>query len=270
MVFPTGWNLRGLKTVKGAVPFPVLAKLTISGGYPFDDDTLFRGNSGTLHRLSISFDMITINALGGPGVLNRSGITQMSPIHTVQVTDVPGFRSPDNFVREQVHDILETSTTLQPSCDTIYGRTIDGQALNSLCDLLSTTVLQHLTLFNQRCDIGDVIRVVSALPSLVSLTTAIQESVKRTELISESEHPSTLHTMYYPASSNFRMLRVPSVETTEVDMVSIIAMQVAVVCPSLAHVDLPLEVHKEFRDKVTWSSENGIFKPYGDALRRLI
>ncbi|KAJ2810930.1 hypothetical protein FBU31_007879, partial [Coemansia sp. 'formosensis'] len=82
-----------------------------------------------------------------------------------------------------------------------------------------------------------------------------------------NEHPSTLHEKYFPLSSSFRTLRISVVDYTDLGKVSIVAMQMAVMCPSLAQVYLPLELRKGFRGKVTWSSRNGPFKPYGDALR---
>ncbi|KAJ2871748.1 hypothetical protein H4R27_006713, partial [Coemansia aciculifera] len=75
-------------------------------------------------------------------------------------------------------------------------------------------------------------------------------------LIPENKHPSTLHETHYPLSSNFWVLRVPSVANVDIDRVSIVAMQIAVVCPNFAYVDLPLGLREEFKGSVTWSSNN--------------
>ncbi|KAJ2046077.1 hypothetical protein H4S04_005252, partial [Coemansia sp. S16] len=92
----------------------------------------------------------------------------------------------------------------------------------------------------------------------------------RIGLIPENEHPSVLHDKQYPLSINFRVLRILGAEYTNIGKVSILAMQVAVICPSFARVDIPSGERNEFRGKVAWLSRNGIFKPYGAALRRLI
>ncbi|KAJ2112172.1 hypothetical protein IW146_004809 [Coemansia sp. RSA 922] len=175
-------SLWGWTTVKGAIPFPVLSRLVIGGAYPFDDDTLFRGNRGTLQKLSIPFQASAKNAMGRSGLFERSGGRRLDSIHTVLITG----------------------------------------------------------------------------------------SATRIGLIPENESPSILHGKHYPLSRNFRVLRVSSVADADIGKVSIVAMQIAVVCPSFAYMDIPLEPRKGFRGKATWSSRNGPFKPYGDALRRLI
>ncbi|KAJ2056772.1 hypothetical protein GGI17_006020 [Coemansia sp. S146] len=270
MVFPTGHNLWCWTTVEGIAPFPALSKLTISGGYPFDDNTLFRGNRGMLQKFSISFYTIARNALGRSGVFERSGITRVSSIHIVLTSDTYEPTPSDDLVRKQMHRILEISTIMKLGCNPIYGQMLNKRVLNALCAAPSTAILQHLTLFHQRCDIGNVISIIDALPSLVSLTSQICGSAKRIGLIPENEHPSALHERYFPLSNNFRVLRVSSVVNIDIGIVSIVAMQIAVICPNFAYVDLPLEVRKAFRGKATWSSKNGPFKTYGDALRRLI
>ncbi|KAJ2440586.1 hypothetical protein GGF42_007575, partial [Coemansia sp. RSA 2424] len=44
----------------GAVPFPNLRHLCIDGGYPFDDEVLFRGNSSTLEYLEVALHPATV------------------------------------------------------------------------------------------------------------------------------------------------------------------------------------------------------------------
>ncbi|KAJ2755973.1 hypothetical protein GGI19_001213 [Coemansia pectinata] len=145
-----------------------------------------------------------------------------------------------------------------------------GNIFNALCTAPSTAILQHLTLFHEQCTLGNIISIVSALPSLVSLTTAIQGSATRIGLIPENEYPGILYEKYYPLSNNFRVVRVLRAEYSDLGDLSTVAMQIAVVCPKFMYVDLPLELREEFGDKATWSSSNDPFKPYGDALRRLI
>ncbi|KAJ2883487.1 hypothetical protein H4R27_002730 [Coemansia aciculifera] len=140
----------------------------------------------------------------------------------------------------------------------------------ALCTAPNTAILQHLTLSDKRCALADIISIVYALTSLVSLTSQICGVGTEIGLIPENEHPSTLYETYYPLSSNFRKLRVPSVANADIGRVSIVAMQVAIVCPSFAYVDLPYELCEEFRGSVTWSTNNDLFKSYGDALRRLM
>ncbi|KAJ2866335.1 hypothetical protein GGH94_001612 [Coemansia aciculifera] len=244
-------SVQGWTTVEGVIPFPVLSQLVIGCAYPFDDDALFRGNRETLQRFSIPFDAIAKNALGRPGVFERGDVIRMNPINTVLITGTSCHIPSANLTPERLHRILESSKTLKLGCDPIYGRRFDSRVFNALCTAPSTAILQHLTLFGLNCAIGNIISIVSALPSLVSLTSQIHGSATRIGLIPENEHPSTLYEKYYPLSNNFRVLHVPSVANADIGRVSIVAMQIAVVCPNFAYVDLYLELRKGFKGKVT-------------------
>ncbi|KAJ2875783.1 hypothetical protein GGH93_001308 [Coemansia aciculifera] len=209
------------------------------------------GNRETLQRFSIPFDAIAKNALGRPGVFERGDVIRMNPINTVLITGTSCHIPSANLTPERLHRILESSKTLKLGCDPIYGRRFDSRVFNALCTAPSTAILQHLTLFGLNCAIGNIISIVSALPSLVSLTSQIHGSATRIGLIPENEHPSTLYEKYYPLSNNFRVLHVPSVANADIGRVSIVAMQIAVVCPNFAYVDLYLELRKGFKGKVT-------------------
>ncbi|KAJ2017804.1 hypothetical protein GGI14_002738 [Coemansia sp. S680] len=261
---PWGWT-----TVEDAAPFPTLAKLEISGDYPFDDDSLFRGNRGMLQKLSIPFHAIAKNALGGLNALNHRGAMRMNPIYTVLANHEGQIPSTD-LVQEQLHWVLESSAVLKLSSETAYRQVTSGPVFTALCTAPSTAIVQHLVLLQQICTLTDIISIVSRLPSLVSLTCLIHGPTTQAELNPESEHPRILRKRDYPLSSNFRALYVYSVINTEVSNVFIIAMQLAVICPCFACVDLPSGLRKELRDNFIWSLENGPFSPYGDDLCRLI
>ncbi|KAJ2486045.1 hypothetical protein EV174_001359 [Coemansia sp. RSA 2320] len=47
----TRWDISNTPVFEGVVPFPKLRRLYIVRAYPFGDDTLFRGNAGTLEHL---------------------------------------------------------------------------------------------------------------------------------------------------------------------------------------------------------------------------
>ncbi|KAJ2898128.1 hypothetical protein IWW38_001494 [Coemansia aciculifera] len=68
-------------------PFPALVALTVSGGYPFDDDMLYRGNGRTMKSLCLPYSALVKSALGRFGVLKGIGTTQMDWIFMGSVTD---------------------------------------------------------------------------------------------------------------------------------------------------------------------------------------
>ncbi|KAJ2859548.1 hypothetical protein GGH94_006050 [Coemansia aciculifera] len=66
--------------IEDAGPFPVLRKLDVTGEYPFEDGLFFSGNGSTLQDLNIPYGAVKKNIFGRFGVLERSGVTQMSSI----------------------------------------------------------------------------------------------------------------------------------------------------------------------------------------------
>ncbi|KAJ2875580.1 hypothetical protein GGH93_001454 [Coemansia aciculifera] len=107
--------------IKDIAPFPVLSTLDISGGYPFDDDLLFRGNGGTMKSLRIPFSAIARNALDRFGVLKRSGVTRMTRVCIDEVTDLDKeymTRRTDVPIKQQVHHMLEVALALRLWNDT--------------------------------------------------------------------------------------------------------------------------------------------------------
>ncbi|KAJ2898713.1 hypothetical protein IWW38_001261, partial [Coemansia aciculifera] len=58
-------------TSKDYVPFPVLKRLSIGSSYPFAEDVVFRGNSGTLEKLSITLDKDLVDILNNERVFEN-------------------------------------------------------------------------------------------------------------------------------------------------------------------------------------------------------
>ncbi|KAJ2070242.1 hypothetical protein GGH13_004164 [Coemansia sp. S155-1] len=255
--------------IEDIAPFPALLVLSVDGGYPFDDDLLFRGNGATMESLHIPFSAIARNGLGRFNVLKRSGVTKMSCISTGYVTDLDKsflVENPDAPIARQVRQMLELATRLKYATDTA-GVTI----LHSICAAPNTAVLQHLEFGQLWFSADNLIKLLVALPSLVSLSCGIHKLEAELEAIPVSERPSHLCDQYYPLSRNFRMLRVAySVVNTTTEDIAYAAMLIAILCPNFVQVDLPLKQRRDFGREIAWAMVNSTFKPYADSISRLI
>ncbi|KAJ2414202.1 hypothetical protein GGF41_005826, partial [Coemansia sp. RSA 2531] len=141
--------------IKDVAPFPVLSTLDISGGYPFDDDLLFRGNGGTMKSLRIPFSAIARNMLDRFRVLQRSGVTQMTRVCIDEVTEVDKEFLTANTgvsVERPIHHILEVATALRTNDDLI-----DYRVYLAICNIPRTAILQRLDFDFEMMDINNII-----------------------------------------------------------------------------------------------------------------
>ncbi|KAJ2058673.1 hypothetical protein GGI17_004900 [Coemansia sp. S146] len=254
--------------IEDVASFPKLSTLDLSGGYPFDDDLLFRGNGGMLQNLQIPFSAIARNILGRFGVLERGGVTRMNRIciGVVTIQDsafVSG--SVKVPIEQQVQRMAELAVTLRQNNDMTGFR-----MFYAIRDATSTTTLQHLELNKVNLLATHIFHLITTFPNLVSLSCNIYELGPSIDEIPADERPSRLRTKYYPMGSNFKTWRVPIASGVLTETVAYTAMLLAVLCPSFVQVDLPLNLRNDFGRKVAWASFNDPYEPYIDSLRRIV
>ncbi|KAJ2688907.1 hypothetical protein IWW39_001869 [Coemansia spiralis] len=192
--------------IEDAVSFPALSEMTLMPNYPFSDDLLFRGNGRTLQNMFIPFMAPSKDVLRQFNVLNRSGATRMGLIEI----DLPGhidemfltLRS-DAHIMQQIRSILGATTVL-----TLVGTVSVRLLLRALKTAANTAVLRKLNVFSHPLGVSEALSIISAIPSLVTLSTAISEPVSTIEDIPVSELPCALRERYPQGNSNFRRLYV--------------------------------------------------------------
>ncbi|KAJ2023557.1 hypothetical protein IWW57_004071 [Coemansia sp. S610] len=264
-VIPYGTAWTAIETV---VPFPALETLDIYGGYPFDDDLLFRGNGGTLRNMRLPFSALCRNVLGRFNVLKRSGVTRMSSIRISGVFDTDNefvTANADIPFKKQVHRILEMSSSLA-----LLGDSSDDRLFYSVLSAPKPAILQRLDIGNLLLNAVEVMEVVAAIPSLSSLRCRFDGYGQAIVSIPAKERPSGLHAKYYPLSQNFRTLTPVHYPDCSAKVVAHVAMLLAVVCPSFRAVEVPLKLREDFGREIAWCMINDTYKPYADRLKTLI
>ncbi|KAJ2862036.1 hypothetical protein GGH94_004515 [Coemansia aciculifera] len=254
--------------IKDAVPFPALIKLSIYGVYPFDDNLLYRGNGRSLKALRIPFGAVARNILGKYRMLSRSDITRMNMVDLDFITDADNMLVTgrgNTVIKHQMDRMLEVTMQLSLANDTP-----DLQLFNAIKTAPRTAILQHLMLCNVPLDTDKIIEVISALPTLVSLSCELKRSVPSAKALPLNNQPNVLHGKHYPLSSNFRRLMIMTDNDVSAKKIASVSMQIAVICPKFVHVDISIEMRKVFRREIAWAMVNQPFKPYADSLRRLI
>ncbi|KAJ2046690.1 hypothetical protein GGH13_009295 [Coemansia sp. S155-1] len=242
--YETTWT-----AIDNMAPFPVLSTLRLLGGYPFDDDLLFRGNGKTMKDLCLPFRALARNVLGRFNVLSRCGVSQMNSVHIgcVRAEDNAFVAEQgDALIRQQLRRVLEISVTLSISDHTpqmlIY-ETIEAAP--------STHTLQHLYFGGLVFRVDGVINMIGTLPGLVSLACRVEDRGLAAWVSPASLHLRYFRAKYYPLNKCFRVLRVLHLNDFSVEEVARIAMHIAVVCPGFEFVDLPPVYHREFSEEIS-------------------
>ncbi|KAJ1925745.1 hypothetical protein GGI09_000364 [Coemansia sp. S100] len=270
------------EAIEDVALFPVLRNLTMWGVYPFDDDSLFRGNGKTLRNLDIPFRALTKNTFGRFGVFERSGVTQMNWIAIGSTRDNDEALKTglaNDSIERQIHRMAEVTTAL---C--LRGDTADDLVYGVILSAPSTTFIQHIEFCSQPLYTSHLLEIISALPSLASLACQIDEPEANIDAISESKLPNALLVKYRHLSNSFKRLVIfDDADEDESDYeyeykdkddlarkIAVVAVKIAVLCPNFRHVDLPKAMRNAFSREVAWAMVNRPFLPYANSLRRLL
>ncbi|KAJ2637346.1 hypothetical protein GGF44_002966 [Coemansia sp. RSA 1694] len=219
--------------VKDVVPFPVLSMLSISGNYLYGSNVLLRASDWAFESSGVPFSTLEQDLLGKLGVRERSGVMWVKSAHVSHELDEHA------VIKQRFHRILNMAATQETESSTA------SMHIHAAITP-STAILQHLNLSYLGFDTIAIFGIISAFPNLASLACNICGPAKRIGLIPKSERPSALRTKYHPLSGSFRKLQVTNATKDLIAMVAIIAMQLAVVCPSFAHTYIKPELRKAF------------------------
>ncbi|KAJ2032666.1 hypothetical protein IWW57_000098 [Coemansia sp. S610] len=262
-------NQRPWAAIEDIEPFPALSQLSVLADYPFGDDLLFRGNGATLHTLHLPYSVVAQNKLGRFDVFRRSGVATMRCVSIGDLARVDRESVAEHSeasIKPLVHRMLEIAARLNFA--TSMPRDLVFQ---SLCAAPNTATLRHLDFGQQLYAVDDIIQLVAALPSLACLSCGIRGLQAEVAAIPASKRPSRLREKHYPLSMNFRTLLVNyEREGVSTEDVAYAAMLIAVLCPNFVQVVLPNEQRRDFGREIAWAWVNSTFRPYADAIRRLI
>ncbi|KAJ2880992.1 hypothetical protein H4R27_004380 [Coemansia aciculifera] len=254
--------------IKDVAPFPSLSVLAVRGNYPFDDDLFFRGNGATMQSLRLPFSAIARNILSRFSVFQRSGVMRMNQVIISEISDDDNrflAENADVSIRQQMHSILEVTATLH-----MWNDAGEYRMFYAIKDAPSTANLQYLYLADMSCNVDNIINLVVALSSLVSISCNLRGVGPSIEAIPENKRPSSLRSKYYPLNVNYRKLRVLNTGKHSAEEIAYAAMLIAVLCPNFVHVDLPFASRKVFGREIVWAAFHGPFKPYADVVTRLV
>ncbi|KAJ2869752.1 hypothetical protein GGH93_006062, partial [Coemansia aciculifera] len=183
-----------LPVFPGAIPFLHLRHLSFTDGYPFGDDTLFRGNAGTLEYLYLDLTPGLIGILRERQVFTHNSHPKLQCVRLL-------------FESGRLQDLFDTDVSFMKFVLTI-GPNARVRELNSwLATLLfravmpllgEYTCIQVLSLIRTAIDLWDVIALVKTLPLLTDLHTQLSELQVWPSGISKHKLPAYVIANYAP------------------------------------------------------------------------
>ncbi|KAJ2055507.1 hypothetical protein GGI17_006629 [Coemansia sp. S146] len=249
----------------GAIPFPKLRHLSLTGSSSFGDDTPFRGNAGTLEYMYLSLCSGIIGVLRECQVFSHNshpklqcvklGLASARP-HNYFDTDVPFMQfvlsiGPNAHVRE-----LNNWLVALP--------------LRPVIPLLGDySCIQVLSLPYTAMDLWDVIALVKALPLLADVHTEFSKPEAWPSGISDQHLPAHVIANYAPMGERFRCWRL-EIYDAEVKVAVKCVLLLALVCPNLDYAAVSANRRELFMAHMKKAISLNGYRQHAPRLRRLL
>ncbi|KAJ2402667.1 hypothetical protein GGI23_000550 [Coemansia sp. RSA 2559] len=247
---------------KRAAPFPALRYLSWSALYMFEDDTLFRGNSGTLEYMSLIVDDNCI------GILQRHGVFgggKYSRLKHVSLADSGAYYGRQPPVSDAILSFAATVTTaalegLSLECEITFEELV-GLLDSNLAGLRN---IQTLGLRRVALTLPKVIELVRRLPNMARL---------RCDTILGDQSHSNVNGMYkahYPASQRLTFLDLSHVYGEDMEVVANLSLTLATMCPRFASALVPPDNAAAYRDNIRKAVASGAYADHRDKIQRFL
>ncbi|KAJ2743492.1 hypothetical protein GGI20_003715 [Coemansia sp. BCRC 34301] len=248
------------------VPFPSLRSLCFKIEYPFDDDTLFRGNAATLERLVIDLDIQAVKILCRHRVFSPTSHPKLCFVTTLLVSE----HTPDALAAAE--DDLLFSLSIGPGA---FVREVSVATCTENPEAALTCLGNHanittLTLRCIRLDLWNVITLVKSLPLLSDLHYSLWELGEMPVGVTLDDLPSYVCSRYALISKRFQRWHVLGTNQRDRSNQVMAVLLLALVCPNFDHV-IPVPWERElFMKKIKVIISLDKLKPYASRLRLLL
>ncbi|KAJ2354334.1 hypothetical protein GGH92_000103, partial [Coemansia sp. RSA 2673] len=250
----------------GAIPFPSLRNLSLSGSFSFGDDTPFRGNKDTLECLYLCISSGVLRVLKERQVFTHNSHPKLQCVRL----GLSSFRPLDHIDSEisRMTSVLSIGFNARVHELSHWSSSLPRQSIMPL--LGEYTCIQVLLLQCTSIDLWDVIALVKALPLPTDLHTRFLEPEAWPSDISDQHLPAHIISKYAPVGERFHYWRFDSLNDIDIKVAVKCVLLLALVCPNFDYA-ATLEWDRELfmaHMKKTISS-NG-YRQHAARLRRLL
>ncbi|KAJ2893310.1 hypothetical protein IWW38_002904 [Coemansia aciculifera] len=248
------------------VPFPSLRQLRFVTRFPFDDDTLFRGNTGTLESLSVKFDVLSIAMLRSHNVFT---LVSHPKLQYVRTGYVEGTRS---VLPALSTKYLQFALSIGPAApardiDVVFG----GRSLEPALSILGNhSCIQVLSLSNEHLAFWTIVAVIKSLPLLSDLSACLRDFHPMPAGVTHDELPVYVVSTYAPMSKRLRCLNVKVHRFSDVADAAKMVLLLALACPNFDYAAVAPTERKQFMKLLERNIASDMFKEHAPRLRRLL
>ncbi|KAJ2487626.1 hypothetical protein IWW37_005166 [Coemansia sp. RSA 2050] len=250
----------------GAVPFPILRCLTLKLQYPFDGDTLFRGNAATLESLTMNMDSFTVSMLRRLSVFTPTSHPRLWCVNW----EGQKVLARDSFATSQ--EEIEFVLSIGPGAPV---RGISG--ISSSEGLLSAPSLpgdhssiRVLSIPSIKLDLWQAISLIKALLFLSDLYAPLPSTGSMPDGITWANISEHVVSTYAPMGKRFRCWHLEQCSARIWTRNAQCVLLLALVCPNFGYVSSHPDLRESLMDTLETSIDLDIFRPYAPRLGRLL
>ncbi|KAJ2023108.1 hypothetical protein IWW57_004255, partial [Coemansia sp. S610] len=174
----------GRLLVPDAVPFPKLKTLEVFLEYPYGDDVLFRGNSGTLESLTIWADKETVEMLNSSPAFGN----KFTSLRKLAIANKDDFGYDTLVPKEAMARFLGTLVGSVRSLDLASPISVGG-LISAVRPRRSCDNIQVLKIGQVNLTAVSILGLLQELPALAKLTCAIYDLGSELEHVATEEQP---------------------------------------------------------------------------------
>ncbi|KAJ1925744.1 hypothetical protein LPJ71_000067 [Coemansia sp. S17] len=250
---------------RGAAPFPILRRLRIILGRPFDDDTFFRGNAATLEWLDMPLDSLSVSMLRKYKVFAPGSHPKLQMVCIGYTRDFGAvFASPTEAI-EYMYNI-GSGAAIRDYVNS--GRIQDRTPM--LPSPGSHECIQVLSLSTLLPELWHVLTLVKSLPLLSDLHTSVPSLGPIPDGVTLDTLPEYVISNYAPMGKRFRCWHLDKYPVYKFSEVTTCVLLLALACPNLDCAPLPIDQRKPLMEQMERDIGSDCFKPYAPRLRRLL
>ncbi|KAJ2869479.1 hypothetical protein GGH93_006151 [Coemansia aciculifera] len=253
--------------LKDAVPFPCLRFLCLRVGYPFYDDTLFRGNATTLEYLEMGLDSRTISMLSKYNIFTRTSHPKLWHVRF----DVFGELVPDPFITYAELMLFMLNVAPKAPVREIGDMVSSTKLVPALPLLGDYACIQVLTLTYACIDHWQAIALIKSLSLLSDLHAPPPSLGSNPPGIIDKHLPAFMVSNYPSIGKRFRCWH-HTCDARMIDPLGVITslLLLALVCPNFDYYVMANGKRNQLMEQMEATIASDMFKEYAPRLRRLL
>ncbi|KAJ2724779.1 hypothetical protein GGI07_001740 [Coemansia sp. Benny D115] len=241
------------------VVFPELKWVTLEMEYPFNDDTLFRGNVATMQYLDMQVDKRSID------ILTKHNVFTPERGRTLQSLCLKVPESAQTMSAKTLARVSEFATESLSSPRRLCIDSIDiSKHVLRVSALKNTCMygLRELSIPCTKLSLSELASLLGALPYLLELGYECTELEDDLASVPPGELPSCVQRKYSPLSRHLKTVNYSTADTEKTAAVATYAMLMAIICPRLTLVTVANSIYKSYRDYIDHAKAQAPFDAY--------